>query len=101
MERRSTSPTELLVDFTLRGGESPVQAVVECAQATRRAYAKATFVSCAAFTPAAYKQLSGKLRLCDSARVQWFDDGETPYYRLYLPQENPRYPASCPALAPA
>lgn len=99
VDRRSTSPTELLVEFTLKDGESPVLAAVGCAQATRRAYTRATYVYCAAYTPAAYPVLSGKLRLCYSASVSWFGGGEP--YRLSLAQGDPRYPRSCPALAPA
>lgn len=94
LDRRSTSATELLVDFSLQEGESPVQAVVNCVQATRRAYAKATYVYCAAFTPTAYQHLSGRLRLCYSATAHWFG-GEAPYYRLHLPGDDPRYPRSC------
>lgn len=100
VDRRSTSPTELLVEFTLKDGESPILAAVGCAQATRRAYTRATYVYCAAYTPAAYPVLSGKLRLCYSASVSWFG-GESPYYNLGLAQEDPRYPPSCPALGAA
>ena len=96
VERRSTSATELLIDFTLLDGEEAVQAVVNCVRATRQALPRATYVYCAAYTPAAYRVLSGKLRLCYSASVNWFADAGM--YRLSLPQDDPRYPKSCPAL---
>lgn len=94
VERRSTAPTELLIGFTLHPDEVPADAVLGCVQATRKAYFKATFVYCAAYTPAAYRVLSGKLRLCTSASVQWFGDTDT--LRLSVPRDDPHYPGKCP-----
>lgn len=97
VERRSTSPTELLINVTLLPDELPSDAVLGCVQATRQTYAKATFVYCTAYTPAAYQMLSGKLRLCYSASVQWFasSDSSEELVRLSLPSDDPHYPKKC------
>ena len=95
VERRSTSRTELLIEFTLRPGEDPVDAVRGCVQASKVAYPKATYLYCAAYSGAGWNVLFGRLRLCSSASLQWFgDDSAT---RLSLPRDDRYYPKRCPA----
>ncbi len=101
VERRSTSRTELLIEFTLRPGEDPVDAVRGCVQASKVAYPQATYLYCAAYSPASWNVLFGRLRLCSSASLQWFgpdpDDTADGAARLSLPTDDRRYPKRCPA----
>lgn len=97
----STSRTELLLNFTLRPGEDPVAAVRGCVQAMRAQDPTATYVYCAAYTPAAFGVLSGKLRLCYSVNLHWFGAaaGTPETLRFNLAGDDPRYPGGCPAPA--
>ena len=99
VERRSTSRTDLLVEFTLNGDEDPLAAVKGCVQASQAEYQRVRYIYCAAYSPEAYRVLSGKLRLCYSVNLQWFapNAGNPEMLRLYLAGDDPRYPNKCPA----
>ncbi|WP_420595197.1 hypothetical protein [Deinococcus sp.] len=98
VERRSTSRTDLLVEFTLDADEDPLAAVKGCVQASQAEYQRVTYIYCAAYSPEAYQVLSGKLRLCYSVNLHWFaaDAASPEMLRLYLAGDDPRYPNKCP-----
>ena len=95
VSRRSTSRTDLLIEFTLRPDEDPVAAVQGCLRATRSVYSRVNYIYCAAYSPQAYQLLSGKLRLCYSVILNWF--GADDVQRLSLAGDDSQYPKRCPA----
>jgi len=97
IERSSTSRTDTAVRFTLRPGEEPVTATLDCLRATRASFPNVTWVHCMAYTPQGFAKLSGKIRPCALVIAHWFKE-EDGMIRLYLAQDDRQYPKSCPPL---
>lgn len=96
IERSSTSRTDTTVRFTLRPGEDPVRAALDCLAATRLDFPNATWLDCVAYTPEGFAKLSGRIRPCYHTVARWFVD-DAGMIRLYLAADDRQYPKSCPA----